>query len=51
MVRIVNTGELETFWATAAVASDLKAQANIAVDEAACELKFSPDGRLLPMQD
>jgi hypothetical protein len=51
MVRIVNTGELETFWATAAVASELKAQANVTVDEAACELKFSPDGRLLPMQD
>jgi len=51
MVRIVNTGELETFWATAAVASELKAQKNIAVDDAAWELKFNPEGRLLPMMD
>ena len=49
MVRIVNTGELETFWATAAVASELKAQKNITVDDVARELKFNPQGRLLPM--
>jgi len=51
MVRIVNTGELESFWATAAVVSELKEQENITVDDAACELKFSHDGRLLPMMD
>jgi hypothetical protein len=51
MVRIVNTGELKSFWATAAVASELKEHENIAVDDAACELKFSHDGRLLPMMD
>jgi hypothetical protein len=51
MVRIVNTGELETFWATAAVASELKAQKNISVDDAAGELKFNPEGRLLPMME
>ncbi|CAB1058755.1 Iron-sulfur cluster-binding protein [Olavius sp. associated proteobacterium Delta 1] len=51
MVRIVNTGELESFWATAAVASELKAQKNITVDDVACELKFSHDGRLLSMID
>jgi hypothetical protein len=51
MVRIVNTGELETFWATAAVLSELRTLENIAVDEAAVELKFSRDDRLLPMED
>jgi len=51
LVRIVNTGELESFWATAAVASELKEQANITVDDAARELEFSHDGRLLPMKD
>jgi hypothetical protein len=51
MVRIVNTGELESFWATAAVAAELKKQENITVDDAACALKFSHDGRLLPMKD
>jgi len=51
LVRIVNTGELESFWATAAVAAELKEQANITVDNAARELEFSHDGRLLPMKD
>ncbi len=51
MARIVNTGELESFWATAALLPELKAQANITVDDAAVELKFSPDGRLQPMVD
>jgi len=49
MVRIVNTGELETFWATAALLPELRAQPNITVDDAAAALKFSRDGRLLPM--
>jgi hypothetical protein len=51
MARIVNTGQLESFWATAAVASELKGQQNITVDDAACEFKFSRDDRLLPMMD
>jgi len=51
MARIVNTGQLESFWATAAVASELKGQHRITVDDAACEFKFSRDGRLLPMMD
>jgi len=51
MARIVNTGELETFWATAAVLPELRAQPNITVDDAAVALEFSPDGRLLPMGD
>jgi len=49
MARIVNTGELETFWATAAVLPELRAQPNITVDKAAVALEFNPDGRLLPM--
>ncbi|MEJ2169326.1 MAG: DUF362 domain-containing protein [Desulfobacterales bacterium] len=51
MARIVSTGELETFWATAALLPELRAQPNITVDDAALELKFSRDGRLLPMGD
>jgi hypothetical protein len=49
MVRIVNTGELESFWATAAVLPELRERDNIELDDAAVGLKFSPDGRLLPM--
>ena len=49
MARIVNTGQLESFWATAAVASELKGQHRITVDDAACEFKFSRNGRLLPI--
>jgi hypothetical protein len=49
MARIVNTGELETFWATAALLPELREQKNITVDDAAVELKFSREGRLQPM--
>ena len=48
MARIVNTGELETFWATEAVLSELRAQENIAVDATPVELQFNELGRLLP---
>jgi hypothetical protein len=51
MVRIVNTGELESFWATAAVLPELRERDNIKIDDAAVELKFSHDDRLLPMVD
>jgi hypothetical protein len=51
MVRIVNTGELESFWATAAVLPELRERDNIKVDDAAVEFKFSHNGRLLPMED
>jgi hypothetical protein len=51
MVRIVNTGELESFWATTAVLPELRERDTIKVDDAAVELKFSHDGRLLPMED
>lgn len=49
MARIVNTGELQSFWVTARLLQELKARETITVDDAAVELKFSPDGRLLPM--
>ena len=49
MIRIVNTGDLASFWATAALLPELKERDGIEVDDAAVELKFSPDGRLLPM--
>jgi hypothetical protein len=49
LVRIVNTGVLETFWATEAVLPELQGQENIVVDQTPLELKFNDDGRLLPM--
>ncbi|UCE55001.1 MAG: DUF2088 domain-containing protein [Desulfobacterales bacterium] len=48
LVRIVNTGALETFWATEAVLPELRGQKNITVVETPLELKFSDDDRLLP---
>jgi len=48
MARIVNTGELETFWATEAVLSELRAQPNITVNATPLELQFGDSGRLLP---
>ena len=49
MVRIVNTGELETFWASQAVLPELKANANITVGHQPIKLRFNQDGRLIPM--
>jgi hypothetical protein len=49
MARIVNTGALETFWASAALLPELRARENITVSEEAVELEFSRDGRLLSM--
>jgi hypothetical protein len=49
LVRIVNTGSLETFWASEALLVELRGKANIAVDEAPLQLLFNQDGRLLPM--
>ena len=49
MVRIVNTGELETFWASEAVLSELRANKNLSVDPQPLELRFNEDGRLIPM--
>jgi len=49
MVRIVNTGELETFWASQAVLPELKANPEITADIQSIELRFNQDGRLIPM--
>jgi hypothetical protein len=49
MVRIVNTGALETFWASEGVLAELQAQENIRVDAAPLQLMFDKNGRLLPM--
>jgi len=49
MARIVNTGELASFWATTALLPELRALENITIEDAAVALNFSPDGRLLPM--
>ena len=51
LVRIVNTGSLETFWATEAVLPELQDQENITVDETPLELIFSDEGRLLSMEN
>lgn len=48
MARIVNTGSLETFWATEALLPELRAQDGIAVDDQALEIRFDGEGRLLP---
>jgi hypothetical protein len=49
MVRIVNTGELVTFWASEALLPELRANANVTVDNEPLELRFNADGRLAPM--
>jgi hypothetical protein len=49
MVRIVNTGELETFWASKAVLPELKANPGITADHQTFELCFNQDGRLISM--
>jgi hypothetical protein len=47
MVRIVNTGELETFWASEAVLPELRDREKVAVDETPLDLEFTDEGRLL----
>ncbi len=49
LVRIVNTGSLETFWASESVLPELRKQENIKVDDTPLELKFTDEGRLFPM--
>jgi hypothetical protein len=51
MVRIVNTSELETFWATDAVLPELQTNVNLTVDRQPLEPRFRKDGRLTPMQN
>jgi hypothetical protein len=49
MARIVNTGDLVTFWASQAILPELRANANVTVDNQPLELRFNQDGRLIPM--
>ena len=46
MVRIVNTGKLTTFWASEAVLPELRANANLTVENQPLKLRFTADGRL-----
>jgi len=48
MARIVNTGSLETFWATEAVLPELQNRQKVMVDDRPIEIKFDNEGRLLP---
>ncbi|UCH22332.1 MAG: DUF362 domain-containing protein [Deltaproteobacteria bacterium] len=50
MVRIVNTSELETFWATEAVLPELHANKNVFVDNRPLKLSFDDSGKVLPME-
>ncbi len=49
MVRIVNTSELETFWASEALLPELRTKSNLTVDLQSLELRFDGEGRLPPM--
>jgi len=48
MARIVNTGELETFWVTGALLSELQKKETITIEETPVDLQFNHLGRLLP---
>ena len=50
MARIVNTGELETFWATASVLPEFASNEKITVENRALNLTFDEIGRLLPFK-
>jgi hypothetical protein len=47
MARIVNTGSLETFWATDTVLSELRSKRGMTVDDKPLQLDFNNEGRLL----
>jgi hypothetical protein len=49
MARIVNTGELVTFWASETLLPELGANANLTVDHQPLELRFDRDGRIVPL--
>ena len=49
MVRIVNTGELDTFWASKAVLPELKSNPDITADHQPIALRFNQEGRIIPM--
>jgi hypothetical protein len=49
MARIVNTGELVTFWASEAILPELKVLSTLSVDHQPLELRFNPEGRIIPL--
>ncbi len=49
MARIVNTGDLETFWVSEAVLPELRGHENVSVDDRSLKFSFDDKGRLLPM--
>jgi hypothetical protein len=51
MVRIVNTGELETFWASEAILPELRTHANITIEHQPLEFSFNEKGRLTSMKN
>jgi hypothetical protein len=48
MARIVNTLNLETFWATQPLLSELEENGGVSIDEQALQLDFDKSNRLLP---
>lgn len=50
LARIVNTAELATFWASDALLPELRGRSDILAEDAPLEIRFSPDGRMLPME-
>ena len=51
MVRILNTSELGTFWASEAILPELETNSNISVDHQGLELCFNDNGRVMPMEN
>ncbi len=51
MARIVNTGDLETFWASEAILPEFRKNAKISVDHKPQMLSFNEDLRLTPMKN
>ena len=51
MARIVNTGELVTFWASETLLPELDANASLTVDHQPLELRFDPEGRIVPLEN
>jgi hypothetical protein len=49
MARIINTSKLATFWASEAILPELRANANLTMDNQPLKLRFNQDGRLIPM--
>ena len=49
MARILSTGELTAFWASETLLPELGTNANLNVDHQPRELRFDPEGRILPL--